>query len=156
MYLFLGVFLFLVPITCVGQDDRNTTGTGKGNMKNNDKYIPSVESLTPYVSSITFFKGRLKEEDMLELVFTISSPAESYATMIKNTLESKSGYNFTVTITPIRDPGTREPESWRIHGISKKLRVGDLSGEEHHAVTGWIYSLSVYFKSDLKTLAYRL
>lgn len=125
-------------------------------MDNNDNYVPSVESLTPYQSAINFFQAKLDDDETLAFVFTIKSPAESYATMIEKTLKNKPEYDITVTITPMRKSGTREIESWRIHGVSKQLRFGDLSEEKHHEITGWIYDLSGYFKSDLQSLAYRL
>lgn len=125
-------------------------------MDNNDNYVPSVESLTPYQSAMDFFQGKLKDDDTLAFTFVIISPAESYAIMIERTLKSKAEYGITVTISPKRKTGTMEIESWRIHGVSKQLRFGDLSEEKHHEITGWIYDLSGYFNSDLQSLAYRL
>src|SRR5690554_3508631 len=104
--LFLSLSLFLQSV-CFGQDQQNQ----HENMDNNDNYVPSVESLTPYQSAMDFFQGKLKDDDTLAFTFVIISPAESYAIMIERTLKSKAEYGITVTISPKRKTGTMEIES---------------------------------------------
>lgn len=125
-------------------------------MKNDGEYVPPVDALVPYQSAIASFRRKLPEDEMIAFAISIMSPAESYATMIQRELESKPGYGITVTVTPLRNARAGEVETWRIYGVSKPLRVGDLSEDEHHAIAGWAFEVAGYFQSTLQNFAYRL
>ena len=124
-------------------------------MKKDSEYVPSVDALVPYQSAIASFRRKLPEDEMLAFTISIMSPAESYAIMIQRELESKSEYGITVTVSPVRNPGTREVEAWRLYGVSKPLRLGDLSEDQHHAIAGWVFAVAGYFQSTLRNFAYR-
>ena len=97
----------------------------------------------------------MPDDDTVRFVFSITSEAESYATMVKRTLENDPRYDIEITLTPFYNMD-RTVDSWRIFGISKELRLGDLGEEEDHTIVGWVYSVATYFKSELKYLSYRL
>lgn len=117
---------------------------------------PSVEALLPYQSPIASFQRKLPADATLAIALVIVSPAESYATMIQRELERTTEYGFTVTVTALRDPQTREVETWRVYAVSKAIPFGDLSEELHHTIAGWAFSVASYFDSTLTSFAYRL
>lgn len=121
-----------------------------------DDSMPSLESLLPYQSPIASFQRKMPEDEKLAFVITVKSSSESYATMVKRELEAQPDYEITVTITPLRNSSTQEVETWRVFGVSKQLRVGDLSEAKHHELTGWAYSIAGYFNSTLASFNYRL
>jgi hypothetical protein len=125
-------------------------------MPNPSTNAPSVDALLPYQSSLASLRRKLPEDETAAFVISVMSPAESYATMIQRELESRSEYGITVTVTPLRNPATREVETWRIHGISRPLRIGDLDESEHHTIAGWAFSVAAYFQSTLQSFSYRL
>lgn len=131
-------------------------GTDRSKPVSDDDSIPSVESLLPYQSAIASFQRKIPEDETLAFVISITSSAESYATMIKRELESQPDYEITVTVTPLRNSATGETETWRIFGVSKQVRLGDLSEAKHHELAGWAYSVAGYFNSTLNSFNYRL
>lgn len=145
----------MLALTAYSAQNDNDDPNGRGFMKNDDTQAPSVESLVPYQSAIASLRRKMPEDETLSFAITINSPAESYATMIKRELESRPEYGITVTVTPLRNTSTLEVENWRVYGVSKPLRVGDLSEDEHHAIAGWAYSVAGYFMSTLSNFAYR-
>lgn len=149
------LLLLLWQAVYAEQQTPNTPTQRSENMKNDGDYVPPVDALVPYQSAIASFRRKLPEDEMLSFAISIMSPAESYATMIQRELESKPEYGITVTVTPLRNTQTREVETWRIYGVSKPLRLGDLSEDEHHAIAGWAFQVAGYFQSTLQNF-YRL
>lgn len=125
-------------------------------MKEEREPVPSVEALLPYQSAIASLRRKMPEDETVAFTIAITSPAESYAVMIQRELESRKEYGIRVTVTPLRDTSTLEMASWRIFGLSRPLRLGDLSEDEHHAIAGWAFQVAGYFESTLKSFAYRL
>lgn len=152
---FLTVGIALFAVSAYSAQTPNDSAKRNEIMTSDSNPAPSVESLLPYQSAIASFKRKVPEDETLAFVITINSPAESYATMIQRELESREEYGITVTVTPLRNTSTLEVENWRILGVSKPLRVGDLSEDEHHAIAGWAYSMAAYFMSSLSNFAYR-
>lgn len=132
-----------------GSNDRNKT------VSDNDA-SPSIESLLPYQSAIASFQRKMPEDDTLAFAIAINSPSESYAAMIKRELENEPKYSITVTVTALRHSSTGEVEKWRVFGVSKRCRLGDLSEVKHHELVGWAYSVAGYFNSTLSSFSYRL
>lgn len=140
----------------IREDPPSTDTTTYADAKMTTSDAPSVDALVPYQSAIASFQRKMPPDETVAFVMTIVSPAESYATMIQRELESKGEYGITVTVTPMHIPGTRDVARWRIHGVSKSLRLGDLSEAEHHAIVGWAFEIATYFQSTLQNFAYRL
>lgn len=150
---FIIIAIFLAVTTYAAQS--GSTERSSPVPDNNDS-SPSVESLVPYQSAIASFKRKMPEDETLAFVIVINSPSESYATMIKGELENKPDYEINVTITALRNSSTGEVETWRVFGVSKRLRPGELSEAKHHELAGWAYSVAGYFNSTLNSFNYRL
>lgn len=146
--IFVSIALFLVLVT--------VTQARSENMTNENEPAPSVDALIPYQSTIESFRRKMPADEEIAFVVTITSPAESYATMIQRELESKTEYGINVTVTPLRDPQTREVKSWRIYAVSKPLQLGELSEEKHHAIAGWAFGVAGYFQSTMLSFSYQL
>ncbi len=124
-------------------------------MKTPSGFVPSVDNLAPYQSAVDFFRNKLGADDTLAFTFSIHSPAEGYMEMIMQTLAEREEYGLTLTPTPnLKRPPS--PEIWRIHGVSKPYRYGELTDAMHFEALGWVYDVCRYFESELVSFNYRV